>query len=277
MTRVLIVEDDALVRDFLISRLRLEPGLEVVEAVADAPSAVACLRKLDIDLVLLDYRLDGPDGMQLLHSITLWLGSEFSAARKRPKVLFCTGLASPAFEAEARAMGARGVVAKEKVMVELIPAIQAVISGGLWFDHRAETAVEASGLLRTRVLVADNNRPTRAALSKTLQDHGYEVTLAWSYDDILGLLEREPFHLLILDSRLPGGMRGTETLDRVAANWPSLPILLLGSAPQGMEDFRPVENVQGTIGRPLSEQQLMAQLEKAWAWADRSQRVPALA
>lgn len=279
MTRILIVEDDRMVRDFLISRLRLEPGLEVVEAVEDAPSAVACLRRLDIDLVLLDYRLEGPDGMQLLHSITLWLGDDFSASRKRPKVLFCTGLATPAFEAEARAMGARGVVAKEKVMLELVPAIRSVIDGGLWFDHQPQKPAELSGFLATRILVADNNRPTRAALSQMLQDQGYEVTLAWSYDDILGLLDREPYHLVIVDSRLPGKTLGTDMLDQVSAKCPGLPVLLLGAAPQGMEDFRPVPNVQGTLPRPISEQQLLGLLESCWAWAERSrsERVPVTA
>lgn len=274
-TRILIVEDDPMVRQFLTSRVRLEPGLEVVEAVADAASAVACLCKHEVDLVLLDYRLEGPDGMQLLHSITLWLGEDFSPSRKRPHVLFCTGLASEAFEAEARAMGARGVVAKEQVMRELIPAVSTVMQGGLWFNHQAESVPAQPVQARRRVLVADNNRPTRAALSQTLQANDYEVTLAWSYDDILALLAREPFDLLILDSRLPGGVRGTQVLDQVSERWPALPILLLGPPP-GMEDFQPVPNVQGSILRPLSEAQLQSQLARAWAWAERQLAVPAL-
>jgi DNA-binding NarL/FixJ family response regulator len=55
-------------------------------------------------------------------------------------VLFCTGMADATFELEARALGAAGVVAKEQIARELIPAIRAVAGGESWFRYTGALA-----------------------------------------------------------------------------------------------------------------------------------------
>lgn len=276
MTRVLVVDDELPVRNYLSARLGMEPDLQVVEAVPDAYKACACLRTHEIDLVLLDYRMEGVDGMQLATSIGLWLGEEVAPDRKRPHVLFCTGEATPAFEAEARAMGARGVVSKGRTHEELIPAIRAVIAGDLWFDH-APISAQSEEAAAPQVLVADTNRASRAALTRALEEHGYVPTLVWSYSDILSVLERQSFQALILDSRLPAGTCREDPLDEIAARWPGLPVLLMGSVPLGMEDYRPIPNVCANLSKPVAEQRMLACLEEALAWGAGRQAEPALA
>jgi DNA-binding NarL/FixJ family response regulator len=136
MIRVLCVEDDPVVRTFLAARLTEEPDIQVVATVSDLTRAVIYLRQDGIDVVLLDYLLQGSEGTQLLQSMRPWQRKPEDGAC-RPAILFCTGYADEAFEAKARLLGADGVVAKERVSSDLIPAVRAVAEGGRWFRDQA--------------------------------------------------------------------------------------------------------------------------------------------
>src|SRR4051794_12787819 len=68
--RVLCVEDDPLLRAYLAARLEMEPDVEVRGLVATAGEALTFLREEPVDVILLDYQLDGADGLQLLRAIT---------------------------------------------------------------------------------------------------------------------------------------------------------------------------------------------------------------
>jgi DNA-binding NarL/FixJ family response regulator len=63
-------------------------------------------------------------------------GSE--GAEHRPAVLFYTGFANEEFEAQARLMGARGVVDKERMATDLIPAVRAVAAGEGWYGNQLQ-------------------------------------------------------------------------------------------------------------------------------------------
>lgn len=131
MIRLLCVDDDPLVRTYLATRLALEPDIQVVGVLSEAGEALRFLSREQVDVVLLDYRLQGADGLQLLGA----LGQQVSTGS--PRVLFVTGLADEEFHAQAREMGAAGVVTKDQMASELIPAVRAVMSGGTWFGGEA--------------------------------------------------------------------------------------------------------------------------------------------
>jgi DNA-binding NarL/FixJ family response regulator len=132
MIRLLCVEDDPLMRTYLATRLQAEPDIQVVGSVPDTQRAMIHLRLGEIDVVLLDYHLQGLDGTSLIQSMSPWTRWSIDA-EDRPAVLFCTGFADEAFRAKARLLGARGVVAKDRMVDELLPAIRAVAHGGTWF------------------------------------------------------------------------------------------------------------------------------------------------
>ena len=67
MSRVLVVEDEAPIREMVQFTLA-RAGLELVEA-ADAAAARALLAAGDIDLVLIDWMLPGESGLQLLNAL----------------------------------------------------------------------------------------------------------------------------------------------------------------------------------------------------------------
>ena len=77
-----------------------------------------------------------------------------------------------------------------------------------------------------RVLVVDDEESMRRFLSILLEKEGYEVTLASNGEEALGKLQEGSFHLLITDLRMPG-MSGVELLEKVQADEPNLPVVIL--------------------------------------------------
>ncbi|MGW0450996.1 response regulator, partial [Streptosporangium sandarakinum] len=63
MIRVLLAEDQAMVRGALVSLLGLEPDIEVVGEAASGPEAVAVAREVRPDVALLDIEMPGGDGI----------------------------------------------------------------------------------------------------------------------------------------------------------------------------------------------------------------------
>lgn len=93
--RTLLVEDEPLAVRRLRRLLRDESDVEVVGAYGDAPSAQAAIDTLAPDLLLLDVRLPGADGLSLLEQLP---------AGRRPAIIFVTAYeryAVPAFAHEA--------------------------------------------------------------------------------------------------------------------------------------------------------------------------------
>ena len=68
-TRVLLVEDNAVYRSSLELLLGLQTGLEVVGAVGTGDEAAKAARELAADVVLMDYRLPGLDGVQATRAV----------------------------------------------------------------------------------------------------------------------------------------------------------------------------------------------------------------
>jgi DNA-binding NarL/FixJ family response regulator len=62
--RIALIEDNDVFREALEMLLGLQPGLDVVASVADGENAVALCREHSPDVVLMDYRLPGIDGVQ---------------------------------------------------------------------------------------------------------------------------------------------------------------------------------------------------------------------
>ena len=79
---------------------------------------------------------------------------------------------------------------------------------------------------RPCVLMIDDDPSVRGSLSKLLEESGYGVRTAADGRSGLRLLQREQFHLLVLDLDLPG-ISGWDLLDFAGSHWPLMPVLVL--------------------------------------------------
>ncbi len=121
MIRVLIADDQALVRGALVALLRLENDIEVVAEVGSGAEAVVAARTHNPDVALLDVQMPGMDG--------LTAAAELHAVAPTCRVIVCTTFGRPSYLARAMAAGAAGFVVKDAPPEQLVDAVRRVHSG----------------------------------------------------------------------------------------------------------------------------------------------------
>jgi DNA-binding NarL/FixJ family response regulator len=119
--RVLVVDDEAIVRDGLRAIIDLEPDLEVVAEAADGVQALATAQECRPDIVLADVQMPVMDGVEL----TRRLGQ----LPTPPKVLVLTTFDRNEYVYEAMRAGASGFLLKDVRRGQLTDAIRAVMAG----------------------------------------------------------------------------------------------------------------------------------------------------
>jgi DNA-binding NarL/FixJ family response regulator len=118
---VVVADDQAAVRDGLVALLSVTPGVEVVGEAADGASAVAAAETLRPDVVLMDLRMPGMDGVEATRRI----GQSAPGVR----VVVLTTHADDASILKALRAGATGYLTKESGRAEIARAIEAAASG----------------------------------------------------------------------------------------------------------------------------------------------------
>ncbi len=121
MIRVLLADDQALVRGALAALLDLEADLTVVGEAGSGEAAVALAEELSPDVVLMDVEMPGMDGIA---ATTLIRHTQPSV-----QVLMVTTFGRPGFLRRALAAGASGFVVKDTPARELADAVRRVAAG----------------------------------------------------------------------------------------------------------------------------------------------------
>jgi len=121
VTRVLLADDQALVRAGFRLILELEPDLEVLAEAADGHEAVRLTRELQPDVVLMDIRMPGLDGLEA----TRRLAADGTPAR----ILILTTFDLDEYVYDAMKAGASGFLLKDAGREQLVAAIRTVAAG----------------------------------------------------------------------------------------------------------------------------------------------------
>ena len=121
MIRILLVDDQSLLRMGFRMILEAEPDIEVVGEAADGVSGVSMASALHPDVVLMDVRMPRMDGIQATASIV--------AASKPSKVLILTTFDLDEYVFAGLKAGASGFLLKDAPPAELLTAIRTVASG----------------------------------------------------------------------------------------------------------------------------------------------------
>jgi DNA-binding NarL/FixJ family response regulator len=124
-TRIGLVDDHVMVVKGLEAALSGVDGIEIVTRGGTASEAREILERSDLDVVLLDVRLEDGNGLQVLAE---------RQARDRPRVLVISSFRTAQYSAAAAKFGASGFLLKTVPLPALIEAIALIAAGGTVFS-----------------------------------------------------------------------------------------------------------------------------------------------
>jgi two-component system invasion response regulator UvrY len=172
--RILIADDHPIFRAGLKETLAKDPGVESIGEADDGHKTLELARKGRWDAVVLDIKLPGRDGLEVLQELR----------RERPKLPVLILSAHPEDQLALRLLkaGAAGYLTKEKAPEVLLTAIRKVVSGGKYIGESLAEKV---------VLAFESEKPPHETLSnreyqvmrmiasgKTMQEIGKELFLS---------------------------------------------------------------------------------------------------
>ena len=164
MITVALVDDDPMVRTGLNFILKGEDGIDVAWQAGDGAEALTTLRDQPVDVVLLDVRMPGLDGLATLEELRGW--------QTRPRVIVLTTFNTDDYVVRALKLGADAFLLKDADPARLVEAIQRVVAG---------ENVLAPDVTRTLITVATDapaaGDPSARALVAALTEREREVAV----------------------------------------------------------------------------------------------------
>ncbi len=137
MIRVLLAEDQSMVREALATLLGLEEDIEVVAQVARGDEVLAAAREHAVDVAVLDIEMPGMTGIDAARR----LRSELPAVR----VVIVTTFGRPGYLRRAMEYGADAFLVKDAPAAQLADAVRRVLSGEKVIDPTLAAAALAEG------------------------------------------------------------------------------------------------------------------------------------
>jgi DNA-binding NarL/FixJ family response regulator len=181
--RVVIADDEALIRTGLRAIIEAEPDLTVVGEAGDGAEVVPLVRRLRPDLVLMDVRMPAVDGIQATRHLVENLPGP-------PKVLVVTTFENDDHVYDALRAGASGFLLKRARPDELLQAIRTVVAGDSLLFPAAirrlaarQTRGPAAGRLRDAQLT-DREAEVLALMAKGLSNAEIAGRLAVSLQTV---------------------------------------------------------------------------------------------
>lgn len=158
--RMLIVDDQRLMREGLATILGLEPGIEVVGTAADGREAYAKVIELLPDVVLMDIQMPGMDGVEASSLIL----KHFSET----KILILTTFDDADLIMQALEKGVHGYLLKEMPAEAIVSAAQTVYNGGTVLQPEITSML----LNELKKQPLDSQRPLSSVFNKEQEQAG---------------------------------------------------------------------------------------------------------
>jgi len=122
MISVLLVDDQTLVRQGIRSLLELSDDIRVIAEAADGPQAVEMIPREKPDVVLLDLRMPGMSGIDVLNTL--------AQRNQQPPTIILTTFDDDQLVLAGLKAGARGYLLKDVSLDQLVDAVKTVAAGG---------------------------------------------------------------------------------------------------------------------------------------------------
>jgi DNA-binding NarL/FixJ family response regulator len=131
--RIVVADDHPIFRDGLCRLLALEPDFEVVAQAQDGRQVLDVLQSLEPDILLLDLKMPGLDGLATLQKI--------QNSKHKTRVIVLTASEDKNEFVQAMKLGTQGIVLKQSATELLIKSIRKVHAGEIWLDSHTTAAV----------------------------------------------------------------------------------------------------------------------------------------
>ncbi|MEK1905800.1 MAG: response regulator, partial [Pseudomonas sp.] len=281
--RVLVVDDNASAREILSG---MASGFGVEVDVADSGRAALRMlveaeqKALPYDLVLMDWRMPGMDGVETVRQM------HAANLTHTPSVIMVTAFGREEVREQALRQGVQlpQVLTKPVTPSTLLEAIGAALGRGVQNESRASARGEQNSSAMTslngaRLLLVEDNELNRELAVELLQDAGIEVCLAFDGQQALDLLARDAdFDGVLMDCQMPvmDGYTATRRI-REQERFAELPVIAMTANAMDGDRERALDcGMNDHISKPLNVAGMFATLAK-WVQPGPSRAVPAQA
>ncbi|MFQ5714408.1 MAG: response regulator [Candidatus Scalinduaceae bacterium] len=208
-TNILVVDDEFSTRETLKGVLE-DRGYKV-DTAEDGHTAIEMAKKTHFDIMFIDVVMPGIDGLQTLE--------EIKKVDPKTKVIIMTGHDIESLVEKAVSRGASTCIPKPiDDMDELLQLLQTV----------------KEDLVRTNILVVDDEFSTRETLKGVLEDRGYQVAAAEDGLTAIEMAKKTHFDIMFIDVVMPG-IDGFQTLEEIKKIDPKTKLVMMTG--HEIEDF----------------------------------------
>jgi len=117
-----------------------------------------------------------------------------------------------------------------------------------------------------KILLIDDSELSRKKFSEILAAEGYGVDEASSGVEMISMLEKQKYNLILLDMNMPG-LDGFDTLRLIKANplWKDIPVLALTGVSKSLDDIHKLQNIgaSGFIDKEVDKENFLFRIKTA--------------
>jgi CheY-like chemotaxis protein len=235
--RVMAVDDDTDLRGTL-QEILISKGLEVITA-EDGLQAVKLASEGNIDLIFMDIRMPGMDGIEAFFKI--------KEIQPGCIVVMMTGHVVESQIERAISEGVRVCLSKPVSVQEILDIV----------DETMPESVTAH-----RIMVVDDDTDLRVTLQEILIDEGREVISAKDGFEAVKLAAEGPIDLIFMDIRMPG-MDGVEAFLKIKEIQPNCVVVMMtGYAVESLIEQALSEGARDCLSKPVSIEKLLEIVEE---------------
>jgi two-component system, NarL family, nitrate/nitrite response regulator NarL len=156
--RIVIADDHPIFRDGLRKLLSLEDDFDVCGEARDGNEVIDVVRQTEPDVLLLDLRMPGMDGLTVLQTL--------KSSGTKTRIIILTASEDKNEFVQAMKLGCSGIVLKQTATELLYKSIRKVFAGEIWLDSHTTAAVMRQFASPGRMAATDRKGRERSPLSQ---------------------------------------------------------------------------------------------------------------